>query len=48
MTLDDFVIERNLVSYLQTNEVDSRREEYNRLQIGEGGVAAGEPLPPLE
>lgn len=39
MAFDDFVIERNLVSCLQTNEVDrenSGREEYSRLQIGEG------------
>lgn len=39
MAFDDFVIERNLVSCFRTNEVDrknSGREEYSRLQIGEG------------
>ena len=39
MAFDDFVIERNLVSCLRTNEVDrenSGREEYSRLQTGEG------------
>lgn len=39
MAFDDFVIENNLVSCLQTNEVDREnggREEYSRLQIGEG------------
>lgn len=39
MAFDDFVIEDNLVSCLRTNEVDrqnSGREEYSRLQIGEG------------
>lgn len=39
MAFDDFVIERNLVSCLRTNEVDREnggREEYLRLQRGEG------------
>lgn len=39
MAFDDFVIERNLVSCLRTNEVDresSGREEYSGLQIGGG------------
>lgn len=39
MAFDDFVNEDNLVSCLRTNEVDrqnSGREEYSRLQIGEG------------
>lgn len=38
MAFDDFVIERNLVSCLRTNEVNrenSGREEYSRLQIAE-------------
>lgn len=44
MAFDDFVIEDNLVSCLRTNEVDrqnSGREEYSRLQIGEGEKTAG-------
>lgn len=46
MAFDDFVIERNLVSCLRTNEVDrenSGGEEYSRLQIGEGKTAGKDP-----
>lgn len=47
MAFDDFVIERNLVSCLQTNEVDrenSGREEYSRLQIEEEETAVKSSL----